>query len=339
MIGIVVVNFNTCELALACLASLPRQGLDGERVIVVDNGSQRAQVDKLRAGIASIGHGVELRELPRNLGFAGGCNVGIAALLADQAVSHVLLVNSDAELCGDALRVLREQIAGGGASDAVGARVHACEDVARVDSLGITLYASALASDRKHLQDPWIGPTGGLALYSRALLEALQQRHGYVFDERFFCYAEDTDLALRALLLGFEPSFIDRCLALHHGQASSGGAYSDFVLYHAIRNSVWAVAKNLPRPLLLLMSPLIVVMHGAIVVRHVARGKARVVWRLYRDALRGLPATWRARRVVQRSRCVGWRAIWSRVNRRFYDRDYLRGAWRELWHLERRRKA
>lgn len=330
MIGIVIVNFNTCDLSLACLASLARHGRDGEPVVVVDNASQPAQVERLRAGIASV-DGVELLRLPQNSGFAGGCNAGIAALLTQSAINHVLLINSDAELCGDALSVLRAQLEARPDIDALGARVHGYDDPARVDSLGITVYASALASDRLHLDDPWIGPTGGFALYSRKLIEALTQRHGYFFDERFFCYAEDTDVALRALLLGFQPHFVDQCLALHHGQASSGGGFSDFVLYHGIRNSTWTAWKNLPWPMLAVMSPLIVALHVAIIVRHTVRGKARVVWRLYRDAFRGLPSMWRSRRVIQSSRKISTFALWRHINPAFYDRDYLRNAWHDLW--------
>lgn len=333
MIGIVIVNFNTCDLSLACLASLARHGQDGERVVVVDNGSQPAQVERLRAGIAST-DGAELLILAQNLGFAGGCNAGIVTLLAHPDISHVLLINSDAEACNHALGVLRDHLADNADIHLLGARVHGFDEPARVDSLGITMYASALASDRKHVTDPWIGPTGGFALYSRALIETLIKHHGHVFDERFFCYAEDTDVALRALLLGFQPTFIDRCLALHHGQASSGGGFSDFVLYHGIRNSIWTAWKNLPWPMLLLMSPLIVALHLGIVLRHCLRGKARVVWRLYRDALRGAPAMWRSRRMIQRTRKIAARELWQYINPSFYDRDYVRDALRDLWHRD-----
>jgi hypothetical protein len=71
-------------------------------------------------------------------------------------------------------------------------------------------------------------------------------------------------------------------------------------------------------------------LHLGIVVRHTLGGKGRVVWRLYRDAIAGLPATFRARRVVQRTRRLPLRELWGYVNPRFYDRYYMRDAMRDM---------
>src|SRR5690606_24509670 len=137
----------------------------------------------------------------------------------------------------------------------------------------------------------------------------LQAEHGHVFDQNFFCYAEDTDVAARALLLGYEPGYVDAVVATHEGQVSSGGGFTDFVLYHGIRNSVWMMVKCVPGWVLLLCAPLIVLMHVGILLRHGAGGRPGVVRRLYRDAWRGLSATWRKRRAIQRTRRVGGRVF------------------------------
>src|SRR5690606_5809768 len=96
--------------------------------------------------------------------------------------------------------------------------------------------------------------------------------------------------------------YLDQCVALHHGQASSGGGFSDFVLYHGIRNSIWVVVKDFPLPWLLLLSPLIIALHCGIMLRHGFGGRWRVVLRLYRGAFKGMPGMWRSRRVIQRNR-------------------------------------
>lgn len=332
MLGIVVVSYNTAELTLACLESVAAAGLHELRLVVVDNGSASADVERLRAGIDALElPGAELIPLPDNRGFADGCNLAIDRLLADAAISRILLLNNDAELVPGGLAAFLACAEASPEADMFAARMHRHAAPAEVDSLGIALYASGLASNRLLPADPLLGPTGGLALYSRRLLETVRSAHGSIFDETFFCYAEDTDLALRALLLGFTPHWCDCLVALHHGQASSGGGFSDFVLYHGIRNSIWTVVKDLPGPLLAALAPLILVLHAAIVLRHLLRGKARVLWHLYRDALRGLPGMWRQRRIVQRTRMIGSRGLWRHVTPRFYDRAYLRRAWRELW--------
>ncbi|MGB8633717.1 MAG: glycosyltransferase [Rhodanobacteraceae bacterium] len=333
MLGIVVVSYNTSELTIECLRTVAADSLGASaRVWVVDNDSTDAQKDALREGLASIGlASLELLELSENVGFAGACNRAIEGLLQEPAIDRIALLNNDSALVREGLSDWLAFADAHPDADMFSARMHRMDAPELIDSLGIAMYASALASNRKQLQDRLVGPTGGLAIYSRALLEAVRDRHGMVFDERFFCYAEDTDLAMRARLLGFRPAYLDRCVALHWGQASSGGGFSDFVLYHGIRNSIWVIVKDFPLPWLLALSPLIVALHGGIVLRHGLGGRWRVVWRLYRDAFKGLPGMWRSRRVIQRSRAISLSAFGQVLTPRFYDRQYLRQAWRELW--------
>ena len=340
MLGIVLVSYNTTRLTLECLASIAAAtGAGALRVELIDNSTDPAERAALHDGSARCALPVHLTATDRNVGFAAACNLGIADLLADPAVDRVLLLNNDAVLLPGALAAWLAFADGHPEAGLFGARMHRRDVPDAVDSLGITLYASALASNRQTLADPLLGPTGGLALYSRKLLETLRDAHGTVFDERFFCYAEDTDVALRALLLGFQPAFFDACVALHEGQASSGGAFNDFVLYHGIRNSIWTIVKDLPASIAVPLSPLIVALHAGIVVRHGLRGKAGVVWRLYRDAFAGWPAMWRSRRRIQCERRVPARTLWRCISPRFYERDYLRTALRDLFTGARHRSG
>ena len=83
------------------------------------------------------------------------------------------------------------------------------------------------------------------------LLRAIHQATGEYFDEHFFCYAEDTDLAWRAVLLGYRAAYAEDALVYHKGSISSGGPNSDFVLYHGIRNSLFVLVKDIPARFLL----------------------------------------------------------------------------------------
>jgi hypothetical protein len=57
-----------------------------------------------------------------------------------------------------------------------------------------------------------------------------------------------------------------------------------------------------------------------------------VVLRLYRDAIRGLPAMWRKRRTIQSRRKIGTRKFLQYMTPRFYDADYLVAAIRGVFH-------
>lgn len=329
--AVVLVNFNTADRSLRCVASL--QPLAGQiRLIVVDSGSRPADLAALRSGLAREWPQAELIASPLNIGFAAGCNRAITRCLADAAISHVLLLNNDAVATPQLHAWLLDHLYGRADADLAGGRVLKLDAGSdEVDSLGIAFYRSLLASNRLDPQEPYFGPTGGCALYARRVLETLRDTHGYVFDEEFFCYAEDTDVAARALLLGFTPAYADAVLARHEGQASSGGGFNDFVLYHGIRNSLWMLLKCVPASLILRNLPWLLAIHGGIVLRHGLRGKARVVFRLYRDALGGSLRMWRKRRRIQRSRHIRAATFAQHVSRRFYDRGYVRNALKDLW--------
>ena len=318
----VVINFNTAERTIASVRSL-RAAPEVGRIVVVDNGSQPRDRDELAAFVAQVSD-VRLLALPMNLGFAEGSNAGIRAALEAPDCDALLFLNSDATLMPGGAKALLALFGDDETIGSVGGRV--TKPSGAVDSLGIAFYASCLASNRMATRDRFFGPTGGCAIYRRELLEKLQAEHGHMFDPDFFCYAEDTDVAARALLLGYRCAYCDGIVAQHEGQASSGGGFNDFVLYHGIRNSAWMLVKCVPWPVFWLCSPLIALMHVAIFVRHALGGKGKVVLRLYRDAVRGIPGMLRKRRVIQAKRRIGALVFMRCMTWRFYDADYLSAA-------------
>jgi GT2 family glycosyltransferase len=323
----VVINFNTAEHTKASVRSL-RAAPEVGHIVVVDNGSQSRDRDDLAAFVAQI-PGARLLALPMNLGFAEGSNAAIRVALEMPDCDALLFLNSDATLAPGGAKAMLELCAEDEFVGSVGGRV--TKPSGAVDSLGIAFYASCLASNRMTTRDRLFGPTGGCAIYRRGLLEKLQTEHGHIFDPDFFCYAEDTDVAARALLLGYRCGYCDGIVAQHEGQASSGGGFNDFVLYHGVRNSVWMLVKCVPWPVFWLCSPLIALMHVAIFVRHGLGGKGKVVLRLYRDAVRGVPAMLRKRRVIQAKRKISAFAFMRCMTWRFYDSDYLWSAIRQIF--------
>lgn len=90
LVGVVVVNYHREDLTLQCLRHLSATRWPAGRleVVVVDNGSGPGFAEK----VAADGLGRVIRP-ERNLGFAGGCNVGLRALAH---CDHVALLNNDA---------------------------------------------------------------------------------------------------------------------------------------------------------------------------------------------------------------------------------------------------
>ena len=330
-----VINFNTAALTLRCVRSLLDAGIG--RVLVLDNDSAEPDFRALATGLDGTDR-VRLIRSDENLGFARGCNRLIDEALQDPRCELVLLANSDSVAVAQGVRACLDAMQAG-AHDLMGGRMlkpAAADGTAAVDSLGIALYKALLASNRMSTSHAYLGPTGGFAVLSRRFLEEVRRLHGHVFEPSFFCYAEDTDLCVRARLLGTSVGYVDDVVADHAGQASNAGIYDDFILYHGIRNSIWMVARSVPMSLILRSLPWVVLLHGGIVLRHLLQGRAPTLWRLYRDAIAGLPAALRARRVIQGSRRATIAQFRAHVDGHFYDPAFVRGA---LQDLVRRRTA
>lgn len=331
MLSILVVAHNGAEETAQCLQALQAVVSENVSLRLLDNASSADQLPLIEQAVRSFGTGGRFLRLAKNEGFAGGMNRLLADALLDPSVDCVLLLNNDTLPQPGFLDRMVSMLDPPSRTDMVAARLMRADGSAEVDSLGITLYRSGLASNRKQLSERLLGPTGGCMLVTRRLLEDLRRQHGEWFDESFFCYAEDTDLVMRARWLGYECAHADEAVVLHHGSLSSGGPDNEFVLYHGIRNSIWALAKNAPALWLLVFSPWIVTAHLAIWLRQLRKGRARTLWRLYRDALCGLGPIRTKRRLIARSRRVPARHWWRWVEPRLYERDYLRRALRDLF--------
>ncbi|HEX2673485.1 MAG TPA: glycosyltransferase family 2 protein, partial [Polyangiaceae bacterium] len=87
-LSVVTINWNSRDDLTACLESLVAQTYQDLEVIVVDNASQDGSVELVRQRFP------QFTVLPQtaNLGFAEGCNVGIAACTG----SWIALLNNDA---------------------------------------------------------------------------------------------------------------------------------------------------------------------------------------------------------------------------------------------------
>lgn len=333
MLKVLLVAYDNAEETADCLLHLQAQVERDEThgVLLLDNGSRPDAAAKLRMLASDLGQSCTYLRSEANTGFSGGMNRLIAIALADPEVECVLLLNNDTVPKGGLLRRMVSVLDSAQGVDMVAATLLQHEREERVDSLGITLYRSGLASNRKRPEQRLLGPTGGCMLLSRRLLEDLHACHGEWFDEKFFCYAEDTDLVMRARWLGYDAVHVDEAVALHHGSLSSGGPDNEFVLYHGIRNSIWALVKNAPALWLLAHLPWIILAHGGVVLSNLRKGRWRTVARLYWHAVRGLPTMIRKRRVVRRARRVPASAWWSWVEPRLYEPSYLREAWRGLF--------
>ena len=251
MISVVVLNYNGKKFLDGCLSSLDRQTYRDFEVILVDNGSSDGSVAYVRKWYPSV----ILVETGKNLGFAGGTNAGIRVARGEFIFTLNNDTITDPHLLEEIVRPMQLDPSVG-----MCAAKMIFPD-GRINSTGICISLSGAAWDQgidepDHGQydvtEEVFGPCAGAALYRSSMLDEIG-----LFDEDFFLYMEDVDLAFRARLSGWTCIFVPtaRVVHIHRGTA---GFNTDISIYYGNRNLIWYVIKNFPSRTLLLSSPWII---------------------------------------------------------------------------------
>lgn len=325
-VGYTVINYNTAAQTLRCIASLNQCTPAPAWICVLDNASADADLATLVQGLEAAEFSqIQLFRSQINLGFAAGSNFLIDQLLDIATCHYIGLLNNDAVAKPELVHLLCAALSATDTNSPIGmsgGRMHKLNNPDEVDTLGITLYASLMPADRKDTQDPYLGPTGGCCLMTRDFVQDVKSTTGYCFDERFFCYCEDTDLALRANLLGYRPAYVDQLVALHEGQASSRAQNNNFIAYHGLRNTIWMHWKFLPTFLLIKNSPWLLLAHLFTFARQIFSGRSSTLFELYRDAFRQRSNMLRERERFRLVTRVVPEVLAKIVSKRFYRKGY-----------------
>lgn len=293
-VTIVIVAYNSADVLPRCLEALAAQTVAPACVLLVDNASTDGGCDALAE--------TETFRILRpgaNLGFAGGNN--LAANLAKS--TWLALLNPDAFPAPDWLERLLEAAARRPDAASFGSTQWMDDDPSRLDGAGDSFHAAGIAYRRlngRHGPPPPEGevfsPCAAAALYRRDLfLEAGG------FDEDFFCYCEDVDLGFRLRLMGWSAVQATGAQVRHVGSSTSG-RYSEFAIFHGVRNRAWTYVKNMPGPWLWLLLPYVLLgwtLHGLSLIR---RGRGGTYLRALAAALKGLGPMLAKRRALQKLR-------------------------------------
>jgi len=297
-ITVVVVNYNGRDYLRGCLASLARQTFTDFETIVVDNASTDGSLEK----IVERPERLTILRQDSNLGFAGGNNVGARAGRG----RWLALLNPDAEAEPDWLAAMMRAVELRPSHRMVACLQVSLTDASKLDGAGdcYLAYGYAWRGGFGHPVEaaPPAGecfaPCGAAALYPRDLfLDAGG------FDERYFCYHEDVDIAFRLRLMGERCQFVPEAVVRHAGSGVTGRA-SAFSVFHGVRNGVWTYVKNMPGGLLLLTSPVWAAGSLMLLARGAVRGVFLPTWKGFAAAFRQIGPALASRREVRARRRV-----------------------------------
>lgn len=215
LVSVIVVTWNHASFISACLEALVAQTYPKMEVIIIDNASQDGTAAWVREHYPEI----RLLEQAQNLGFAGGFNCGAQAAAGDWLLS----VNPDLTPEPDFVSQLLRVAAGDPQVGIVAPKLLRGDDPKRLDSTGLFVDRRRRPYDRGQMQVDHgqydqrldiFGACGAAALYRKKMLDDIAVENEY-FDEDFFAYGEDADLAWRARLRGWRVYFAPQARARH----------------------------------------------------------------------------------------------------------------------------
>jgi GT2 family glycosyltransferase len=212
----VLLNWNGWKDTVECLSSLQKLEYGNIYAIVVDNGSTNDSVQRIRAQFPQV----EIIEMGKNLGFAGGCNAGIRAAI-DRGAEYVWFLNNDTTVDPDALRAMVDRAEADPKVGAVGSAIYSTAEPELLQAWGGG-YVNFWLGRSRH----FVGPvrdeqiqflTGASLLLRRSAVESLG-----LLDEGFFMYWEDADYCFRLRRAGWRLAVAGDSRVWHKGHGSVG---------------------------------------------------------------------------------------------------------------------
>ena len=324
-VSVIIVNWNGMEHLPVCLDSLAAQTFRDFEVILVDNGSRDGSVAFVLANYPWV----RVVPLPDNTGFATGNNQGYAQARG----AYLVALNNDTRAEPDWLEQLVRVADTHPRAGMVASRVCAFADPDVLDSIGMAICRDGMARGafrnrrwsalRLGAVEEILMPSACAALYKRAMLVEI----GF-FDDDFFAYAEDVDLALRGRLAGWGALAATRAI-VYHKYSQTGGSLSPFKVYLVERNHYWVVWKNFP-PASIAALPFFTLWRYYEQLRAVLAGGGtggefrtggsrgalvKALLKGMRDGLRGLPPSLRKRRQARSLRRLSAREFSALLRR------------------------
>lgn len=244
----IVLNWNNVTDTLACLGSLEQSDYPNHRVLVVDNGSTDGSVQAIRERYPDV----LMRETGRNLGYAGGNNVGIRYALKDGA-NYVCILNNDTTVAPGFMSLLLKALESRDEAGVVIPLIADMVDPDRVWALGaavdrtrgeITRLHAGESVSALHTKEPFevdIAP-GTAMLVKREVFERVG-----LLDEKFFLFYEEADWCLPVRQSGYQIVAVPSSVIWHKVTAALGQT-SPAVDYYMLRNRLFFIGRHWAGP-------------------------------------------------------------------------------------------
>jgi len=249
-ISIIFPNWNGKKNTIGCLESLEKLNYPKEKleIIIADNGStdgsQEAITTKFQQMKFQGWSNLILIKIKENLGHSAGTNRAYEKISPES--KYVFKLDNDTKVEPQCLKELIKVMESDRNIGSSQPKLLLFYDSKIIDGLGIVLdqngnaiqvgYKTKDEGQYNKLMEIF-GACSGAAMYRKKMLDEI----GF-FDEDFFAYFDDVDLALRAKLRGWKCIYVPGAIVYHVHSASN----SIFKNYFLTRNKYYYIIKNLP---------------------------------------------------------------------------------------------
>lgn len=244
--SIVIINYNAGKLLSKCIDSILKQNYKNYEIIIIDNASKDRSMESINEG----GERIRIICNKQNMGFSHAANQGVKIARGE----YILLLNFDILMNKNFLKEMVKAINLKSNIGSVSGRL--LKNKKLFDSTGIimnNLFANdrgenEKVNNRRYNSTEYIfGPSGAAALYKKKMLEDCRI-YGEIFDEDFWIYYEDVDLAWRAQIKGWKSFYTPKAIAYHRRGVTRKNNPKALENYRMIglANRILAIFKNLP---------------------------------------------------------------------------------------------
>jgi GT2 family glycosyltransferase len=236
MISIIILNWNGKKITEACLDSIKKQTSKDYEVILIDNASTDGSSKYLKKKFPFI----KLIQNKKNLGYAGGNNLGVKQVKGD----YILILNNDVVLDKNFLKELwinRKK------ADILGVKNYYFDKKNVIWTIGskvnkFTMKAKLMGKglvDSGNIDKIKIDHAVGSAmLINRKVIDKI----GFL-NENYFAYYEETEWQTRAQKSEFKISWVPTAKLWHKVGFSTGGGRTPLSAYYLVRNRGYFIKR------------------------------------------------------------------------------------------------
>ena len=279
-ISIITINFNGLKDTCALIETIPFN--DHLEVIVVDNASQNEEAD----AISKCFPQVRVIKSEKNLGFAGGNNLGIRAAQG----KYLFLINNDTIFKEFNVRSLIDRLESSPEIGIVCPKIRFAWGSHPIQYTGYTPLSTITVrnhsigfSEEDHGQYDTAHPTpyahGAAMLIKREALEKVG-----LMPECFFLYYEELDWSMMFTRAGYEIWYDPAC-TVYHKESRATGQHSPLRTYYIVRNRLLLVKRNWRGVTKFLAYAYLL---GAVGVRDIIKNAITGKWDILKATLQGI---------------------------------------------------